>query len=832
MRIKQLHVSRYGPMAPFENDELGNFALVHGANERGKTLLIDALIRLLFKKELRKTVRRHFGVGNRNMNRVLENPEGYVVLQTGSKEHKLEANQTLNDVLQVAITPDDFRNVFVVRDGDLTLRDEDKYYSRVSEKLTGLRSSEIDRLMRALQKRGKLRSATPDSDLANSLEQGKIADKVKDAESLIREIRALRETLLAEKFDELESEQITIHDRLRVLGREAELQRVAGDRKKFRKARRALGDLKRMKKTLASLESLDSEQLKRWQKLISRRESTETDIAEEKKEAEKTERAIRSAKKALNAQEAKTREFEEKLNRIDAELKPSVDEYQYERAEFRRLEPQTGTYRKGLFATAGITALALIGYLVHPSIVIAVIGAAALAVWFGLGFKQLKLRSAEGRLRAKMEKLSANSKRCGIELESVDEVISTIADLERELSSQQQETQSLKGDLQNLVKEKRRIENRIEVKSELMADLDAEILELRTDTQMATVGDYQAAIERRTKLAAAADAKVMILQDLMPTKLVGDSALDDWDRRIAVQLQATDGHEQVEFNAEALKRTTAEIAALEERKKEIHSALLQGSRKLHSVEVKAKELAVLDSSPPCRSTQELDYIGSLIVQFCDRVRRDQRIAQQAIEICRLVDAEERARVSDLFGPDSPVSEHVATITDGRYREVHYEADKNYVYLVDAAGDRIPAVNLSGGAFDQLYFAIRITIATRLLADEKGFLILDDPFVKADDERLDRMMEMLRRLAEGGWQILYFSAKDEVKQSLAKDIVAGSVRLVTLEAPRDTALLAERDNNELPPTQIDPVAGEGDPRDLGDTDDAERVRGTGEIGLPG
>ena len=823
MRIRQLHVTRYGPMAPFENDDLGAFTLIYGPNERGKTLLIDAIIRLLFKKELRKTLRRHFGVGSRNMNRVSENPEGFIVLETKDTEHKLESNETLNDVVPVTINPEDFRNVFVVRDGDLSLRDEDKYYSRVSEKLTGLRSSEIEKLMRAVQKRGRLRSAMPESDLANNLEQGKLADKVREAEVLIGDIRALKESLLAEKFDELENEQIHIRDRLRLLEQEHELQRAAKERNRYRKTRRVLGDLKRMRKTLAGLDSLDSEQLKQWQKFVTRRESTELDLADEKKEAEKTERAIRSAKKALTTQEARTREFEEKLNRVDADLKPKVDEYQYERAEFRRLEPQSGTYRKGLYATAGITGLALVGYLVHPSIVIAAIGVAALTVWFGLGIKQLQLRSAEGRLNAKMDRLHTESKRCGFELESADEVISAIADLERDLSSQQQETHSCKSDLQNLVKEKRRIEGRIESKAELIAELDAEILMLRTATRMESVGAYQSAIERRTKLEATADAKKLILQDLMPTDLAGEAAIEDWDSRISVQLQAADDHEQIEFDAEALKRTIAESSTLEERKREIQSALLQGSRKLHGVEVKAKESGVLDGSPPCRSTQELDHIGGLIVQFCDRVRHDQRSAQDAIRICRLVDAEERARVSDLFGPDSPVSNYIAEITAGRYREVHYDPERNHVYLIGADGDRLPAVNLSGGAFDQLYLAIRITIATRLLADEKGFLILDDPFVKADDERLGRMMEMLRRLVAEGWQILYFSAKDEVRQTLAKDIDAGSVRLVTLEAPSEVTALPGQEDDVFPSRQTDQVA---------NVDRTREAEESGDIGLAG
>jgi ABC-type molybdate transport system ATPase subunit len=146
-----------------------------------------------------------------------------------------------------------------------------------------------------------------------------------------------------------------------------------------------------------------------------------------------------------------------------------------------------------------------------------------------------------------------------------------------------------------------------------------------------------------------------------------------------------------------------------------------------------------------------------------------------------------------------------------------------VYLIDADGDRLPAVNLSGGAFDQLYLAIRITIATRLLADEKGFLILDDPFVKADDERLGRMMEMLRRLVAEGWQILYFSAKDEVRQTLAKDIDAGSVRLVTLEAPSEVTALPGQEDDVFPSRQTDQVA---------NVDRTREAEESGDIGLAG
>jgi hypothetical protein len=430
--------------------------------------------------------------------------------------------------------------------------------------------------------------------------------------------------------------------------------------------------------------------------------------------------------------------------------------------------------------------------LLYPSVVVAAIGVAALVVWFLLGWKQLTLRAAEGKLQAKTARLEADIKRCGLEVESVDEVISTIGDLEREVLSQQQDTQARKADLENLFKERDRIDGRIASKAEQIAELNGTISALQVATRMESIGDYQAALERRTRLEAAADAKRTILNDMLPTDRDGEEALAEWETRIETHLQAAADEEQIEYDAEAQKRIAAEIESLEERKREIQSALLQGSRKLHGVEVKAKELGVLESSPPCRSTQELDHIGSLISSFCDRVERDRRVAQDAIRICRQIDAEERARVSDLFGPESLASRYVSTITNGRYTEVRYDPGKNSVHLITDEGDRLPADFLSGGAFDQLYLAIRVAIATRLMSNEKGFLILDDPFIKADTDRLGRMMDLLRVLVDDGWQILYFTAKDEVSAALSDDIGAGRVQLLQLDALRANERNDQRD----------------------------------------
>ncbi|MCL0077979.1 hypothetical protein M1N61_02895, partial [Peptococcaceae bacterium] len=93
------------------------------------------------------------------------------------------------------------------------------------------------------------------------------------------------------------------------------------------------------------------------------------------------------------------------------------------------------------------------------------------------------------------------------------------------------------------------------------------------------------------------------------------------------------------------------------------------------------------------------------------------------------------------------------------------------------GAILEAEKLSGGAYDQLYFSIRLALGEKLLKGKKGFFIMDDPFIKADPDRLQRQIEMLRKISESGWQVIYFSAKSEIKYTLKEDIESGAINYV-------------------------------------------------------
>lgn len=96
------------------------------------------------------------------------------------------------------------------------------------------------------------------------------------------------------------------------------------------------------------------------------------------------------------------------------------------------------------------------------------------------------------------------------------------------------------------------------------------------------------------------------------------------------------------------------------------------------------------------------------------------------------------------------------------------------------GDTLDADKLSGGAYDQLYLSVRLALGEKLLKGSQGFFIMDDPFVKADRERLERQLEILKRICDTGWQVIYFTAKEEVVELLKSDVDNGRVSYIGLQ----------------------------------------------------
>jgi len=124
MRIEEFYVKRYGPLRDRSYTLSHSFNLFFGKNEDGKTLTIDALVRLLLGKKVRDF---------KGIDRVGENPEGYVILKDDQgMDVKLPQKGMLPKL--TGLTPSECRNIFVIRNSDLSISDESGFYMSVTDR--------------------------------------------------------------------------------------------------------------------------------------------------------------------------------------------------------------------------------------------------------------------------------------------------------------------------------------------------------------------------------------------------------------------------------------------------------------------------------------------------------------------------------------------------------------------------------------------------------------------------------------------------------------------------------------------------------------------------
>jgi hypothetical protein len=211
--------------------------------------------------------------------------------------------------------------------------------------------------------------------------------------------------------------------------------------------------------------------------------------------------------------------------------------------------------------------------------------------------------------------------------------------------------------------------------------------------------------------------------------------------------------------------------------------------------------------------EERVYVLSLpdLKAGCDRleewttqVLRQRENALAAHAILDEIEQDEEKKVAELFGEGSVVSAFFKNVTQGTYTQVFYDPESMKIRAQRMDGKSVSAEQLSGGAYDQLYFSIRMALASRLLPDEKAFFLLDDPFVKSDTGRLTKQLHMLLELSRQGWQVLYFSAKDEVKEILKPALKKGDIT----QQPVPTVIF-----KGLPKSSDSPVPEEHRKRDI-------------------
>jgi len=131
-------------------------------------------------------------------------------------------------------------------------------------------------------------------------------------------------------------------------------------------------------------------------------------------------------------------------------------------------------------------------------------------------------------------------------------------------------------------------------------------------------------------------------------------------------------------------------------------------------------------------------------------------------VCQELQKDEDTKI--LEGLQSmEVLEPLKKIT-GRYERLSLQ---NEELIVSDRFHDFPLSELSTGAREQVYLALRIGFSTQIVKKDQLFLILDDAFQYSDWERRDYLMNVVFNLAKMGWQIIYFTMDDHIKKLFEK-----------------------------------------------------------------
>lgn len=883
MKIKEFFITRYGPLHNLGPFQLNNFNLFFGKNEDGKTLTIDALVKLLLKNIK----------GFENIERVEEKPAGYVVVENEEgREFKLPEKGDLTKITR--LSTEECRNIFIIRNSELSIgRDEVAFYTNITDRLTGLRTEAIAAIKKELQKIGKLTRPDSGGGLSSSREFGHIKLRVEEADELIKKINEFQEALQRERFDELEIESVNIKEEIEKIKQEMKTLETARRRAIYEKGKEALSRLRKAREDYQDLEIYSEEEGQLWrdnegkiQEYVERREKLaddlkekeselkkiedelsgrETDfkITEEKKKiAEEIEREVKeiikrepeyeekkiALEQITSKAEEQEKEFrlrEKRKEEIDRGINPYIEEYRRKKEALALQEHRNSFFSRSLLASLFLLGISLTGSIIKNLLIFHVFSGLFLVV--SVVFWILKFQSTrhDSELNKLMAALRLEGKKLSLPGETFEEISVSLQRLEEEYAllkeklertrKERSEKESECKFLRNKIKESRDKVNQLsgalgwereEIKKylfdvaqfqeaylkessrlraliaskqaleqaiaelkeksipaaqEAIKEARAKIEEIRKKSGEESLQEYVQKVRlKREKLEEEKRCR-SILESLFP-RVKGDLSWPEmisyWEKEISAFEEYRDKCQGIEYDDKNFAQLREVLSSKEIQLETLRAKMKQFQRGLEDIEREANRILGLEEDYiSCKTCGDLKVVRERLEEFVREHRENRENVLKVMEIFERIEGEEQRRISELFGKDSPVSDYFSEVTGGLYREVLFDQEKETIEVIRGDGHRLEANKLSGGAYDQLYLSIRLALGEKLLKGGKGFFILDDPFIKADSERLGRQVEVLKRISARGWQVIYFSAKEEIKKTLGEDIERGRVNYI-------------------------------------------------------
>jgi len=773
MKIREFSIIHYGPLPNTGKIKLHNFNLFWGKNEEGKTLTIDALVKLLLGRNIRDF---------EHIDRVEEDPEGYIIIEDDKgKEIKLSERENLTKF--VDLTPSECCNIFIVRNSNLSIAhditQESEFYTNITDRLTGLRTGEISEIKKNLREIGKITPTGVFRDIGDE----KLKTRVENAKDLIKKIDSLDREIKEKRFDKLEEESVNLREEIERIEQEIKSLEDARKREKYEKGEKALNNLKESLEKLKGLEIYNEEDKQIWR-------DCEKEIKEYTGEKEETYTELKKIEEELDRISEKLceakRDFEVLDNRkrkVDDEIKPELKNYEMGVGKIKSDEIKNRFYIIVLIISAVPLSISILGLLINPLRIFYVLLAAFLVstiIFAVLGFSFTQRKAHFG---AVFERIKLTASKFEISAENSEEIYSNIQKFDEKHQTKQSELQKIEWEERNLREKIKKLRDEtIPSIGNKIRNSEKKIDEIKRKSKEENIEEYVKKLELKQKLEKSIEEQKSILKSHFEEngKKLEENILY-WEDEIGKLKGYKDEAKDIKYSEAKASELKEEKQKSKNKLGEINDRMVSLQKEMEEVQQKANKILRLEEEYLyCNTSVDLKVVKDNLQRFIDENENNKANVLENIKIFEEIESEEKEKISKLFGKESPISKYFNEITDGLYEEVTFNQEIGKIEVKRKDGVILEAEKLSGGAYDQLYFSIRLALGEKLLKGKRGFFIMDDPFIKADPDRLKKQVEMLKKISELGWQVIYFSAKKEIKDILEEDIRRRTINYMELQ----------------------------------------------------
>jgi len=499
MRIEEFQITHYGPLPDRGKINLSEFNLIYGVNETGKTLTLEALIKLLLGKKIKDF---------KNINRVDEEVDGYIILERQGEEKKLGRKIHLDDI--VSITSTECRNIFIIRNSDLSIEPEASFYAEVTNRLTGLQTNRINHLREKIL---EISALTPGGDFSNRKEDGHLKIRMEDAGKLLEDIKSLKSEIEEERIEEIEREWVRLFDEIKtkeILRRKLE---EARKRLSYESVASALSKIDDGRKALEDLSVFFGEDFIKWRDAEREIKRAEIKFIEINEVLKGSETKIRDIEDDLKEKESEFKITKNKKEKIDG-LRSRLTDLKNRQIENSSESSFMLVDRQYFLIVSAILALSILGLILKQIPVFMILTFIFFVFFLTLIFLQLKLRRNRALFGKNFAELKIDLAGLGIKGETIEDFLGEV------------ETFSLKfgekeGNINIKKVEAGTLNNKIlEIREKTIPELkrkkeqNTEIIQkIKAETFVDSLKDFSENLRKKEKLEREIEKEERVLKD-------------------------------------------------------------------------------------------------------------------------------------------------------------------------------------------------------------------------------------------------------------------------------------------------------------------------------